>query len=375
MAEPPAGPLAARFELVMSELLARQAAALNESESPGAVRTDSAATPTTRTDATPTLPPVRTPLAGPPAPRPLDLGLPASFTLAAPAPAPDEGSVATATGTDKSAAFAAAEPGPSSGRTGGPPAPAGTGGMQKPFPSPAAAGNAEARMILDLARALQPGTTPAPPEQKTPAARFRAEDARTDLPRDAETVDAPIPDPVRRAAASALRALATSRTEAADLRAPDTSGPEPESAIRPQGRFATEIAAQRPATAETLPKLDPAGLALELALMVNAEMHKGWPAERFLPLLEKPRPPAKAIDLEEEPAEDESGEDDDEERSAGYEALLAYISEHAASRRLKRTLFFALGCYCALLNTLASEILEYFADEVDEEIGKTHDRA
>ncbi len=171
------------------------------------------------------------------------------------------------------------------------------------------------------------------------------------------------------------------RTETAERpAAPDSLGPEPESAIRP-GRLAAETAetaAARPAANDPPPRFEPSGLALELALLVNAEMQKGWPSARFIPLLEKPRLPGPAIDLDDEAEESEDetaeqGEDDD--RSAGYEAVLAYIAERPASRRLKKTLLFAVGCYCALLHTLTTEIVEYFADLVDEDVERNHDRA
>ena len=231
--------------------------------------------------------------------------------------------------------------------------PAASAGLEPPIRSPLFA-EARSRMIFDLGR-----SEPAPPVDTRPAAVDDASAARRREP------VSPIPGERPRTETAARPA------------APDSLGPEPESSIR-SGRLAAEVAAPRPAANDAPPRFDPSGLALELALLVNAEMQKGWPTTRYIPLLEKPRLLGPAIDLddEDERKEDENApQDDDDDESAGYEVVLAYISGRPASRRLKKTLLFAVGCYCALLHTMTTEIVEYFADLVDEDVERNHDRA
>lgn len=367
MTEPPAGPLAARFEMMMAELLARQAAALAGSDAPE--RPPSPATlpqqPTANLPAE-----LQDGLTGrtATAPRPVDLGLPRAVPLPGAsqnlafaaavsvestpgADVPDASSESRSAPTERrpieDASVRAREP-----------------GIGSPGRDPLA--GPRARLILELGRM---GTDI---DQK--AALQDASSASSAGPmRDRATTDMPGSVPVRPAddeAATPPRAREKNGPASSEA-----SGPEPETSIA-TGRAAAELGRVRPSGQPALPQIDPAGLALDLALMVNAEMHKGWPAARFVPFLEKPRPPLEALEWDEdEPSEDEdAGGGEGEERSAGFEAMLAYIGGHAASRRLKRTLLFALGCYCALLNTLTSEILEYFVDEVDEGIEENHDR-
>jgi hypothetical protein len=228
------------------------------------------------------------------------------------------------------------------------------------------------RMILELGRVGAEAEMQPLRSDGTTVPRGSSAPSPDDPPNSAE------PEVGETAAAGPARAEANDRPrqDKEGLSRSQGSGPEPESAIG-SGFSVTGTARSRPSGATIPPQVDPAGLALELALMVNAEMHKGWPTARFIPLLEKPRPPALPLEPDEDDASEDESSDGDEgrERSAGYEDVLAYAGAHAASRRLKRTLIFTIGCYCALLNILAAEILEYFADEVDEEIERNHDRA
>ena len=379
MTEPPAGPLAARFEMMMAELLARQAATLAGSDEPE--RASPPATlpgqvSPTGTDETPPAPPSTLPGRTATAPRPADLGLPRA--IPAPVGSPGEfvgGSFTVGIGRP-AAAPAGSERGeiPSVLRSRGRAEDAAVqdrdAGTGRPARDPLA--GPRARMILEIGRTG--GDTDPKFATRDSASTTPVRSAVT--PKDLSETET---SNSGRAGAGATRDdsdPATRVKENDELVRSDASGPEPEASIA-SGRAAAELGRLRPSASPALPQIDPAGLALDLALLVNAEMHKGWPGTRYVPLLERPRPPAEAIERdEEESSEDEGAESEEgDERSAGYEAMLAYIGEHAASRRLKRTLLFAIGCYCALLNTLATEILEYFADEVDEGIERNHDRA
>jgi hypothetical protein len=451
MAEPPAGPLAARFEMMMSELLARQAAALGATDEAGVRVPERAAVPgSPGRDRTETLPPVtlRGMAAAAPntPPRPADLGLPVAERVLATSSRPQDVPVtrgaqgaatspATSTTTSQAGSGAtsqaasattsqaaspttsqaasgvtsqAASPTTSqaaSGATSQPPAPtapqderpAAAAQRETPIRSPLFA-EARSRMILELGRSEPApplpdrGSSAAPVVMRPAAVDGDAPAAVGDTPAAADQAPAVVDDAPAAAkeapAAARYRPESTggrgerARTETTGLpAAPDRLGPEPESSIR-SDRLAAERVAEAAAVRSTAndppPRFDPSGLALELALLVNAEMQKGWPAARFIPLLEKPRLPGPAIDLDDEDdgSEDENGEqDEDEDKSAGYEAVLAYIAERPASRRVKKTLIFAVACYCALLHTLTTEIVEYFADLVDEDVERNHDRA
>ncbi len=352
MAEPPGGPSIGRFELMVSEFLARQTDWA--SGPPGADAPASPAAPPSPGTSAPMRPDIRSlPTAArpglPDAPRPADYGLPGAERSAVPQgvlplPLPARAApIAPQASTPM-------PPVPDPRETDEPSGVAETADAAVPTP-------ARGRLILAI------GRTAAGPDAPDPKSPRGPRDAEANAPSPAP--GAPAPD---RSEANSAERLPPRPTESA--------GPEPETSIS-SGRPATEASTPLRPAPDRLPRLEPAGLALELALLVNAEMHKGWPTSRFVPLLERRRPHAQPLELDDDDrTEDEDSADDEgEERSSGLDALSAYVDEHAASRRLKRTLLFALGCYCALLNTLGTEILEYFAGQVDEEIERNHDRA
>ncbi len=177
------------------------------------------------------------------------------------------------------------------------------------------------------------------------------------------------------------RADAASRAgPAADLVPEDGPLPRAAGARRVRPSAAAQSNAVTTAVADYV-AVAPSDVAMQIALLVNAEMHKTWPNAFYIPLLQRREKDKRAFDLE--AVEDEDDEDDAEAgegggdgRSAGLARLLAELAERP-SRRLRRALLFAVTCYAAVLDTLATQIIDHFteveSDEVDEN-DHVHDR-
>jgi hypothetical protein len=106
-------------------------------------------------------------------------------------------------------------------------------------------------------------------------------------------------------------------------------------------------------------------LALQIGLLANAEIRKSWPVQSYIPYFERAAPPKSPIGIEQAALDIEEFLKESAPLMEALAKVMKKLSQKSLSRKARKIIGFVLAGYAAVLDGIATEIVETFADDHD----------